>query len=267
MGTPGSVVVRASGAWGVLPSGAVAVRNDQGGCPTCCDGGTHTGECYVFNQGQCSARQNPPLNRLTDAQMQWSASNTDTPPLGGNYNVANQVLGASGIPLSLACYNEGDGLNSSTQIVQQPPGGPLTWTQFALGHYLTQDQLTRSLWVPWVILPGNNNVDPSYYMRIHCDQFNFYARWNLNNNAVQVSADILGELSLGRLRQRFPAADGYTNVNGAASIAAAIAWQGCVPTMTMTVSGSFTWNYPPNHETHGATFAATASSTFTGLIT
>lgn len=266
MGTPGSVVIRPSGAWGVLASGAVAIRNQAGECPACCGGTTHDGDCYVYNQGSCSAKQNPPLTRITAAQMQWAASNNDQPPLGTNYNLSNQNLGASGIPLSLACFNEGDGFNSSSAIVA-PTSTPTTWLQFAMGHFLTQNQLVRSLWVPYNVLPGNNNVDPSYLMRIHSDLFNFYALWNLNNNAVQISADILGELSLGRLRQRFPAADGYTNVNGAASVAASITWQGCVPTMTMNVSGSFTWNYPPNHETHAGSFSAQASATFTGLIT
>lgn len=264
MGTAGSMVIRPSGALGVLASGALAVKDAAGECGVCC-GSTHDGDCYTFNQGQCSAKTLPTLQRFTSAQMQWSASNADTPPLGPNYNLSNQSLGASGIgPVTLLCYNPGDGVNNDTQIVQQPPGGPLVYLQFALGHYLSQGQLTRSSWVPYVNLPGTEGVDSTYYMRIHCDQFNFYARWNLNNNAVQVSADILGELSIGRLRT---ALAGYSNVNAQATIAASIAWQGCVPTMTMNVSGSFSYALPANNETHAGSFSGQASATFTGLVT
>ena len=264
MGTPGSFIIRPSGAIGVLASGAIGVKNAQGECPVCCGGG-QGGRCYFAKGGTCGALVDGSLRSTHSINMVTDASWTDTPDtVGNNYAYTGNVTSAVVGGLACSCQSQG-----SAQVTSQAqPSGDPNLIEVSVGVPSSIPQLPRSLWVPWQSMAGTQGVDSFYSVRIYhaSDNTHFDTNVNLNTGAIQNSVAINGELSLGRLRQVINEFGGLTNINGQASMTVGLSWQGCVPTIAIQCQSSWGYDDPANHVTYRRAMSVSAVLSVAGFV-
>lgn len=113
MGTAGSMVIRPSGAIGVLASGAVAVKDAQGECVSCCGGSGGGGDWPIDPPPERDgvylvATPCPGVNALMERVLVWVPRGTPQPSFTCTTTTANGV-----------CYWVG---NSSAVVLDLQPG-------------------------------------------------------------------------------------------------------------------------------------------------